>query len=79
MRGQGYPHLETHAHAHQLGLATLERAGQVLAEAGPNQHFLDLVERTARWIDVHLRSEDLRLGMFNSGHRSGAKPTPSGG
>ncbi len=81
MRERSYPRLEAHARAHQLGLETLERAALALAEGCDSPRFLDLMERTARWLDVHLRSEDLRMGMFNEELARGSTgaATPSGG
>lgn len=78
MRTRNYPRLAAHLRAHQLGMETLERAARALADGCDNPRFLDLVERTARWIDVHLRSEDLRMGRFQEalaqGGPGGVKP-----
>jgi hemerythrin-like metal-binding protein len=71
MRARNYPRLTAHARAHQLGMETLERAARALADGCDNPRFLDLVERTARWLDVHLRSEDLRMGRFHEALQQG--------
>jgi len=64
MRSRGYPRLSSHARAHQVGLEALRLAERHLAASGPGERFQELVERSARWLDVHLRSEDLALGNF---------------
>ena len=64
MRSQGYPRLTSHTRAHEVGLEALRSAERHLASSGPGERFQELVERSARWLDVHLRSEDLALGNF---------------
>lgn len=78
MRQRSYPHLPAHARAHKLGLEVLERAAKVYAEGGTEGRFLELMERSARWIEVHLRSEDLRLGMFSESERHRARGITAG-
>ena len=77
MREQAHPHLRAHSRAHKLGMETLERAAQLLADDGPTARFLELTERSARWLEVHLRSEDLRLGMFRETQRRRRAPPVS--
>ena len=74
MRSHGYPRLLSHARAHELGLEALRQAERLLAASGPGERFLELVERSARWLDVHLRAEDLALGNFI---REGAAAPPA--
>jgi hemerythrin len=81
MRVRSYPRLTDHVRGHQLGMETLQRAAQALADGCESPRFLDLVERTARWLDVHLRSEDLRMGRFNEAlaqRGAGAVKPPAG-
>jgi hemerythrin len=73
MRVRGYPRLSSHAQVHELGLQALSGAVRLCALEGPSERFLEQVERSARWLDVHLRSEDLALGNFLRDHA----PAPS--
>jgi hemerythrin-like metal-binding protein len=57
----GYAHRATHAEAHAACLKSLDAAVRYHADGGASERFLDVLERVARWLDVHLRSEDLRL------------------
>jgi hemerythrin len=68
MRLRGYPRLGSHSQVHDLGLQALGRAAQLCALEGASERFLEQVERSARWLDVHLRSEDLALGNYLRGH-----------
>jgi len=74
MRSRGYPRLGSHARAHQVGFEALRSAERLLSASGPGERFRELVERSARWLDVHLRSEDLALGNFV---RDGSTPLPA--
>ncbi|HVO20612.1 MAG TPA: hemerythrin domain-containing protein [Anaeromyxobacter sp.] len=74
MRSRDYPRLGSHAQAHQVGLEALRSAERLLLASGPGERFRELVERSARWLDVHLRSEDLALGNFV---RDGSAPPPA--
>ena len=71
MRIRGYPRLGSHAQVHDLGLQALGRAAQLCALEGASERFLEQVERSARWLDVHLRSEDLALGNYLRDHAAG--------
>jgi len=62
MAKRGYPHLARHAESHGACLESLALAVRLHAEAGMSERFVEVIERVARWLDVHLRSEDLRLG-----------------
>jgi hemerythrin len=64
MRSHDYPRLASHARAHEVGLEAMAHAQRLLTEDGPSDRFQELLERSARWLDVHLRSEDLTLGNF---------------
>ncbi len=64
MEAERYPHRASHARAHRTGLEALGRAVQAYQRGGVDFRFLDLVERAARWLDVHLRAADLRMGMY---------------
>lgn len=76
MSTHAYPHQGSHLRAHQLGLATFERAARAFAEDGPGERFLELLERSARWLDIHLRAEDLRMGIFRE---AATRPAVSSG
>jgi hemerythrin len=71
MRDHDYPRVDLHARAHMLGIEALTRAERILLSAGPGGRFQELLVRSARWFDVHLRSEDLALGNFVRGASAG--------
>jgi hemerythrin len=62
MTAQGYPRRAAHLEGHAACLESLVTAVRLHAEGGASERFVDVIERVARWLDVHLRSEDLRLG-----------------
>jgi hemerythrin len=83
MRETGYAGLAEHARAHRACADSMDRALRAYEAAGVTPHFLDVIERVARWLDIHLRAEDLRFGRFAAGaaaKRSGpvAAPRPGG-
>jgi hypothetical protein len=82
MEGERYPGQAEHVRAHLACTDSLDRALRAYDATGVSPHFLDVIERVARWLDVHLRSEDLRLGRFQAAQsgrsRSPAAPAPGG-
>jgi hemerythrin len=62
MAEEGYPFRDSHARSHGVCAKSLDTAVRLHAEAGVSVRFVEVLERVARWLDVHLRSEDLRLG-----------------
>lgn len=69
MEAHGYPHRDAHVRAHEIGLESLRLAVQAHGRGGLDERFLELVERAARWLEIHLRAEDLRMGMFQGAQR----------
>ncbi|MGC4001139.1 MAG: hemerythrin domain-containing protein [Anaeromyxobacter sp.] len=66
MEEAGYPGCAEHERSHRAAEALLDQARRLLAETGLSLRFVSVVEEAARWLDEHLRTDDLKLGRFRA-------------
>jgi len=76
MRARGYPRVSSHSASHHMARELLERALRRCDGPGATERVQALLQRMISWYQIHLRSEDLRLGRFAQGEPVTLTPLP---